>query len=57
MIKLFWSRFRRAGATRQLFAEARYAARPAVTSGTQGDERARTRRHAVPPAIAVARQR
>ena len=28
MIKLFWSRFRRADATRQLFEEARYAADP-----------------------------
>jgi hypothetical protein len=28
MIELFWSRFRRADATRQLFAEARYAADP-----------------------------
>lgn len=28
MIKLFWSRFRRAGAARQLFAEARIARDP-----------------------------
>jgi hypothetical protein len=28
MFKLFWSRFRRAGATHDLFAEARYATDP-----------------------------
>lgn len=28
MIKFFWSRFRRADATRELFAEARYVADP-----------------------------
>ena len=28
MIKLFWTRFRRAGVARQLFAEARYAGDP-----------------------------
>ncbi len=28
MIKFFWSRFRRAGVARQLFAEARFAADP-----------------------------